>query len=847
MRRLIESMSRRSTKEKRRDVPASRPAQVDQIHAPGQRNWEAAGICAGLVLLVIGVFGQGVGFKFVNYDDNIYVYENAMVLRGLSWAGLRWALFYGGIGHWHPLTWVSHMVDCNLYGTWAGGHHLTNIVLHAAAAVLVFLVLLRMTGALWRCGFVVAAWAVHPLRAESVAWVSERKDVLSAVFFGLTLGAYLYHVRKPSMTRYGLVAMSFACGLMAKNMLVTLPCVLLLLDYWPLGRLRERARFVPLMVEKIPLLMLSAISCVITFLVPEKVIAADRLPLWLRLENSIISCGIYLRQSVWPTGLAAEYPNPTHGFPVWEVAGSLALICLITTAAIGLRSRVPYVFVGWFWFIGMLVPVIGLTQISHYAHADRYTYLPQIGLGIAGTWLAADWAGERRQRRVALGWTGVAIVLALMAGAYRQTGYWRDSMALWTRALACTRDNYLAHNGLGNDIASKGQTEQAITQFRAALQINPASAGSHYDLGNALLKQGQVDQAVDEFRATLRIDPASPDAYCNLGNAYVRLGRIDQAIAQFRAAAQIDPASADTHYDLGSALLGEGRVEEAIAEFNEALKNDPDYADARYDLGNAFLQQRQNDQAIAEYRATLQIDPAYAKAHDNLGYALLGEGRLDEAVAEFNEALRIDPASTDAHCNLGNAFLRQGQIDQAAAQYRAALQIDPNDAEAHCNLGAALFRQRRPQAAAAEYREALRIDPANAAAHSDLGVALLQEGDAAGALAEAEKAHATEPSNLIYQNTLAWILATAPQPSLRDGARALALATQASHASGGGNPVILRTLAAAYAQTGQFPNAAQAAQQALQLAEAESNTALINTLPREIALYRSGHAYEDAH
>jgi tetratricopeptide (TPR) repeat protein len=726
-------------------------------------------ICALLATLVFIAFGQTIAHGFVNFDDDLYIYQNPIVAKGFSLAGLRWSLTAGQIGHWHPLTWLTHMLDCQLFGLWAGGHHLTNVLLHAAAVVLLFLVLLQMTGSLWRCAFVAAAWAVHPLRAESVAWISERKDVLSALFFMVALGAYIRYVRKPSPSRYLLVLVSFALGLLSKNMLVTLPCVLLLLDYWPLRRPNQFSRLV---YEKIPLFVLSAISCVITFLVPEKVAPAKYLPLWLRLENVIVSYGIYLRQTLWPAALAPYYPNPTHAFLFSEVAGSLALLCIISAAAIGLRKTHPYLLTGWLWFVGMLVPVIGLVQISTYAHADRYTYLPQIGLYLAGTWMVADWVGQGRARRVTLGAAALTILSALLVAAWHQTTYWRDSETLWTHTLECTEDNYVAH----------------------------------YNLGTAMLDDGRTDDAIAQFNKTLEINSTYVDARNNLGMAFVKQGRMDQAISEFREAVKIDPSDGDAHNNLGMALDQQGRTQEAIAEYREAVKINPANADACY----------------------------------NLGMALDGQGRTEDAIAAYREALRINPGDADTHSNLGGALLEEGRVDEAVAQYREASRIHPADARAHSDLAEALSRQGGAEDAIAEYREALGINPAEVEAGNSLGNLLLSQGRTAEAIDALRKALEHQPANATIQNTLAWILATASQPSLRNGAGAVQLATQASQSSGGGNPVFLDTLAAAYAEAGRFPEAIQTAQKALKLAEAQSNAALAATLSGEIKLYQAG-------
>jgi hypothetical protein len=479
-------------------------------------GWEVIVICVVLMILVFLVFGQTLGHGFVHYDDDTYVYENPIVLKGLSFEGLRWAFTYGEIGHWHPLTWVTHMLDCQFFGLWAGGHHLDNVILHAVAVVMLFLVLFQMTGAVWRCGFVAAVWAVHPLRVESVAWVAERKDVLAAVFFMLTLGAYIRYIRQPSILRYVLLAVSFTLGLLSKNMLVTLPFVLLLMDYWPLGRLDQGARFPRLLQEKIPLFVLSAFSCTITFLVPEKLSAAVHLPFSLRIQNALVSTCIYLRQTLWPTDLVAHYPNPTHAFPFWEVAGSLVLLCFISVAAFLLRKSHAYLLVGWLWFIGMLVPVIGLMQISTYSHADRYTYLPQIGLFVGAIWAVSDWVGAWRYRRFAFAGVAVVVLWVLLIAARQQTSYWRDNKTLWTHTLECTRDNYLPQYNLGLILHQEGRLDEAIAHYREALRINPDYPQAHTNLGLALIQQGQIEEAIVHAQKALEILPDDVNYQNNL-------------------------------------------------------------------------------------------------------------------------------------------------------------------------------------------------------------------------------------------------------------------------------------------------------------------------------------------
>ncbi len=511
---------------------------------------QVAGVCIVLVLAVVAVFGQTAGFGFVNYDDDRYVYENPVVAKGLTLKGAVWALTFEGIGHWHPLTWLTHMADCQAYGLWAGGHHLTNVALHAAAAVLLFLALREMTGSLWRSAFVAGVFAIHPLRVESVAWISERKDVLSGVFFMLTLWAYARYVRRPSRWRYAAVAVWYGLGLLCKNTLVTLPFVLLLLDWWPLHRVkldgadggRLAALFWGLVKEKMPLFLLSAGSCVVTVLVPEKLLDSERLPFLERMGNALVSYGVYLRQMVFPAGLANPYLNPPNGLPFWKAALAFVLLAAISISVLACRKRRPYLLVGWLWYLGMLVPTIGFMQISYYVHADRYTYLPGIGLVLAGTWAVGDWSAGWKHRRAVLGGLMAAVIGALMVCAWKQTGYWKNGETWWTHALSCTTGNYMAHNNLGILLLETRRVDEAATHFQSALQIKPDYVEAHYNLGVTLDQKGRVDEAITHFQKALEIEPDNSKAHLNLGNALQQKGRADEAIAHYQKALQIKPA-----------------------------------------------------------------------------------------------------------------------------------------------------------------------------------------------------------------------------------------------------------------------------------------------------------------
>jgi Tfp pilus assembly protein PilF len=563
------------------EMPAEESSCLLKSESPAaglNNRWMVLVVCIFLAAIIWVVFGQTLGHEFVNYDDSKYVYENPVVQKGLTWEGFRWALTYGQIGHWHPLTWISHMLDCQLYGLSPGGHHFTNVLLHTATAILLFLVLRRMTGFLWRSAFVAAVFAIHPLRAESVAWVAERKDVLSAFFFMLTLAAYVRYVRRPpSMIRYGAVVLVFALGLLSKNMLVTVPFVLLLLDYWPLNRLSGFSPRVLLrrVVEKVPLFVLTVGSCVATALVPEKV-SGDHLPFGLRMENAVVSYITYLWQMIYPAGLACVYPNPTNYLPLWQVAGALGLLLVISGAAWAFRQTRPWLVVGWLWYLGMLIPVIGVVQISYYAHADRYTYLPQIGLYLLLTWMAADLCAGWRHRRLVLGGGSTIILVALIFCACTQISYWRNSETLWTHALACTSGNFIGHYDLGNVLLKMGRVDEAIIHYQKALQIKPFNAEIQANLGNALLQKGGVNEAIIHYQKALQIKPDSPDVLNNLAwllatcpDAHIRDGV--QAVKYAGRACEL------THYGvpplvgtLAAAYAEAGRFDDAVAAAQKA-------------------------------------------------------------------------------------------------------------------------------------------------------------------------------------------------------------------------------------------------------------------------------------
>ncbi|HEV8492949.1 MAG TPA: tetratricopeptide repeat protein, partial [Candidatus Angelobacter sp.] len=464
-------------------------------------------ICVGLTLLTLLVFKQTVGFDFVNFDDDVYIYQNSEVINGLTLRGIAAAFTQGSHANWDPLTTLSHMLDCQLYGLRPGGHHLTNVLLHTVSVLLLFKLLLQMTAARWQSAFAAAVFAIHPLRVESVAWVTERKDVLSGLFFMLTLGAYASYVRQPRRAwNYAFVLLFFVLGLMSKAMLVTVPLVLLLLDYWPLNRFGggsadwRSAR--ALLVEKIPLFVLALGACVVAVAAQGQEHAIQSLaefPFSLRAANAVGSVVTYLGQMFLPAALAVYYPYPEHGLPVLRTAAALLVVLGITAAAWRLRRERPYLWMGWLWNLVMLAPVIGLLQLGQQAHADRYTYLPQIGLYVALSWLAGSLFTGWRSRRLFLALAGSAIIGALAVVCIRQTSYWRNSITLWEHCLAVTTDNTLAYYNCGLALAERGHPDLAVTQFEKALVLSPRDLDIRINLGSAMFQSGQFDEAIAQL------------------------------------------------------------------------------------------------------------------------------------------------------------------------------------------------------------------------------------------------------------------------------------------------------------------------------------------------------------
>ena len=687
----------------RRPPPRHQPGSPTSLHEGDNSrrlNWVLACALIAGALVTYWPVGQ---HEFINFDDPAYVTENVHVTDGLTAAGVRWAFTSGHAGNWHPLTWLSHMTDVELFGVQSGRHHLVNVALHVLSAVLLFWLFLRLTQQRWPSVFVAGVFAVHPLHVESVAWIAERKDVLSACLFMLTLHAYVSYVRRPQASRYMVLITVFALGLMAKPMVVTTPFVLLLLDYWPLKRLQRSEGWRAVVAEKLPLVAMAAASSAVTYIVQSQAGAVrtfDVLPFSVRLANAVVSYVGYLVKAFWPAALAPIYPYPLNRS--WLlVAGAALLIGAITTVVILLRRSRPYLAVGWFWFIGMLVPVIGLIQVGSQPIADRYAYLPLVGISVAVAWgLRGLVAGKPVAERAVSLAAAVAIV-ALAVVAHRQVTYWRTSEALWQHAIAVVPGNYRAHANLGQVLAELGQYDAAIAQEREAIRIKSDFADAHHYLGSALLDAGKVDEAVVALREALRLRPRYVAAHNSLGLALAAQQKSAEAAEHFEEARRLSPDFAPAHGNLGVALANQGKIDEAIAALSEAVRLQPQSAHAHTNLARAYtdrgrrrLSDRATAEALRDFEAAIDVQPNFPDAHHERGRLLAGFGRDDEALRALLEASRLAPGVADFHYDAAVVLVKLGRYSDALRLLEGALAVDPNHAEARAAIAEILKRRR---------------------------------------------------------------------------------------------------------------------------------------------------------
>lgn len=713
--------------------------------------------------LALAAYIPALGNGYVNWDDDRFILDN-WITRGLSWQGVRWAFTTFYEGNWTPLTWLSHMVDGALFGLDPLGRHLTSVLLHAANAGLLLVALHRLTGRLGPAALVAALFALHPLNVESVAWIAERKNVLSTFFGILAIGAHARYAERPTRGRYAAVVALFTLGLLAKPMLVTLPFVLLLLDAWPLGRFSRRAVF-----EKVPLLALSAASSVITVMAQRSggaVVATSQIPITSRFANAAVSGAGYLLKAVFPHPLSAYYPlpGPPEAPPLstWIVLASAAVLAAATVAVVGARRRAPHLAVGWFWYLGTLVPVIGIVQVGAQAMADRYAYVPLIGIFIAVAWSLPRLDEWPPTRRVLV--PVVALLLVLGALTAARTRVWKDSETLWRATLAYNPRLRIAHTNCAGWLAREGRLDEAIAHYREGLAIDPRSVAIRVAHGSALTDGGRAGDAIPVLEEALTLDPASAPARMALAQALreqgkpaeaeevlapalearpddlralllsagilAERGRFEESLARARAALRTAPGDPAALFGIAVAQAGLGRREEAIATYGDVLRIDPDHGDAHYNLANALADAGRAQEAIAHYRAAIAADRANAEAQYNLALVLRQVGDRAAARAATEEALRIRREYPEAWYNLGVIRFEEGDAAGAVEAFREAVRVRPDYAEAHANLAAACAAIGRDDEARAAAATALAL--ARAAGNEPL-VRALEARLAAGA------------------------------------------------------------------------------------------------------------------
>jgi len=573
-----------------------------------------------LIAAILISYWQVKDFDFICFDDKPYVTENRRVQSGLTVKGFIWAFTTFHASNWHPLTWLSHMLDCELYGLNPMGHHWTSLQIHIANTLLLFFILQYMTGALWRSAFVAALFALHPLHVESIAWVAERKDVLSTFFGMLALLSYCRYAKQPTLAGYLLIILFLSMGLMAKPMLVTLPFLLLLLDFWPLERLRFVTVF-RLVLEKIPLFVPVIISSCLTFMAQQSsgaVKSLESFPLTVRAANAFVSYASYAVKAIWPHNLTVFYPHPGNSLPLWQVFGAILLVGGASVLAIRSLKKYPYIAVGLFWYLGTLVPVIGLIQVGPQAMADRYTYIPMTGLFIIIAWGFSDLSTKWHYRKIVLTLFAVIILSVLAVSTFFQLGYWRSSIALFEYAVNITENNYLAHNNLGAALLEKGKFDKAVLHIKESLRIEPGCKAALYNLGAALSAQGKLDKAVLHYNDVLKINPEDAIVHNNLADVLSVQGKLDEAVLHYNKALKINSDHADAHCSLGSLLARQNKFKEAIFHLAEAIRINPDYAEAYNEIGVILFQQGKYKKAEVFFSKAVQIKPSYTEARKNI-------------------------------------------------------------------------------------------------------------------------------------------------------------------------------------------------------------------------------------
>jgi tetratricopeptide (TPR) repeat protein len=740
---------------------------------------------------------------FVDFDDATYITRNPNIKNGITLHSITWALTKLYAVNWHPLTWLSHILDYQLFGPNPLGHHLVSLLFHISNALLVLWILYVMTGAIWPSAFVAAVFALHPLQVESVAWAAERKNLLGGFFWLLTTALYIWYAKRPGAGRYILLFLVYGLSIMTKPVVVTLPFALLLLDYWPLGRVKRgndtksRNPIKPsakeicrreisagwLVMEKIPLFTLSAVLCVITFIAQKSggaVALLKHLPLNDRIANMFVSYIRYIGKTIWPSRLAVYYPHPYTGsghtnLQIVEVAVCALLFFMILVLSIYTGRRKRYIAVGWLWFVVTLLPMIGLVQVGLQAMADRYMYISILGLLIIVAWVVKDFIANNRYWKVAAAVSAALVLFTCVTLTRMQVRHWQNSITLFGHTLKVTENNTTAENNYGYALVEADRLDEAVRCLESALKRDPTLAEARINLGLAFRKQGKLNEAIACFNELIQRGQDSAKVYYNLVVALGEQKNYDEAIKCLSKVMTLDPTYPNVQYIMGTLLLSAGRPNEAVAYFNEMLKQNEKPVEAHYNLAVAFGMQKRPDEAIIHFTKVLELDPNYPEVHNKMGLALLETGRINEAVAHLSEALRTSKDLAEVYSNLGTAYSQMGKYDLAIENWTKAAELKPN--------------------------------------------------------------------NISALNNLAWALATVDDASVQDANRAIDYAQRVCEMTGYREPQLLDTLAASYALAGRFEEAVTTAQKAIDAAKARGQEEIASKIERRLELYRAGKRY----
>ena len=607
-----------------------------------------------LIASTLAIYWQITNHEFINYDDESYITKNLRVQTGLTFESIKWAFTTFHAGNWHPVTWLSHMLDMELYGLNPMGHHWSSLQIHLINTILLFFILQYMTGALWRSAFVAALFALHPLHVESVAWVAERKNVLSTFFWMLTMLAYVHYTTRPSLYRYLLALLLLMLGLMAKPMLVTLPFVLLLLDYWPLERLRHQSPF-NLILEKIPFFALSAVSVYISSLSVHRyeiVVSTELVPMQLRIANALVSYVKYIEKMIWPKNLAIFYPFPDT-LPIWQILGAgLFLASISFLVLLNLRKK-PYLCMGWLWFLGTLIPVIGLKQAGLWpAMADRWAYVPLVGIFIILSWGGSDLLKKWTHKNVMPAILAIAVLLALTVLSFLQASHWKNSITLFENAIKVTENNCMAHNNLGIALMRDGKSNDAVFYFKKTLQIRPNFLKTLDNLGVALFQLGRFEESISYYTKALKINSENAEIHKHIAMILETQGELEKAVQHYTKALLINPELADVNYCLANALAAQKDFEKAKYQYREAIKKDSGHSNAHYNLGCILLKQKKYKEGLTHFTEAVKINHDYKQAYNHIGIILLQRGKIKKAEKFFSKAVQIDPGYKEAVNNL---------------------------------------------------------------------------------------------------------------------------------------------------------------------------------------------------